>query len=246
MSDAAEKKLGWKKKIGSELIEYGINSLYLFFFFSVFILYRKLVLAEYKISYLLYGVALIEALVLAKIIMIGNIMGLARRLQDKPLILPTLYKTVVFTVLTGIFVVLEHMVNGLLHGGGLGGGIHEMMSNGYQVLARGLVVFFAFIPFFAFKELGRVLGAGRIADLFLRKVSGPVSSTAAGSSARCDEYAKDYAEHHNGGGGVVGDAAEEAGMMIDGITGRGNEATDDWKRVYNSAYQRCMKEDDRC
>ena len=67
-------------------------------FFGVFILYRRLVLAEYEISYYHYGYAFFKALVLAKIVMIGDFLGLARRLRDKPLIVTTLYKAVVFAV----------------------------------------------------------------------------------------------------------------------------------------------------
>jgi hypothetical protein len=44
----------------------------------------------------------------------------------------------------------------------LGKGYHE-------VLAGSMVVFVAFIPFFAFRELGRVLGEGKIRTLFFRK-----------------------------------------------------------------------------
>jgi len=165
-----EKKLGWKQKIRRELVEYWINAVYLFLFFGVFVSYRRLLLAQYNITFTHYGLALFEALVLAKVIMIGDVfLGLGPRLQNKPLILPTLYKTVVFTVWTGIFIVLEHVTEGLWQGGGLAGGIHEFTSHGYQVLARGLVVFFAFIPFFAFKELGRVLGEEKIVSLFFRK-----------------------------------------------------------------------------
>jgi len=73
-------------------------------------------------------------------------------------------------------------------------------------------------------------------------LSNPASSVAAKSSAQCDAYARDYADHNSSGGGVVGGAANEAGRIIGGITGERNAATDDWKRVYNSAYDRCMRE----
>jgi len=36
------------------------------------------------------------------------------------------------------------------------------------LLARCLITFVAFIPFFAFKELGRVLGEDKIRTLFFR------------------------------------------------------------------------------
>ena len=127
-------------------------------------------MAEYRISYLNYGVAIIEALVLAKVILMGNALGLSRGLEDKPLIFPTLYKAVVFSLFVGIFGVLEHMIGGLLHGKGLAGGFQELMSEGrYELLARCMVTFFAFIPFFAFQELGQVLGEGKLGALFFRK-----------------------------------------------------------------------------
>jgi hypothetical protein len=37
------------------------------------------------------------------------------------------------------------------------------------LLANVLVMFVAFIPFFAFKELGRVLRKGRVWELFFRR-----------------------------------------------------------------------------
>jgi len=46
-------------------------------------------LAEYQIAYLHYGVSVVEALVLAKVILIGEALRLGRGLEDKPLIVPT-------------------------------------------------------------------------------------------------------------------------------------------------------------
>lgn len=169
MSSVNDKKIGWRHKIIHEMVQYGINFIYLFLFFGMFTLYRRITLAEYQISYLHYGIALIEALVLAKVIMLGDVMGLGRRLDDRPLILITVYKTVVFAVWAGVFGILEHLLEGLVNGKGLTGGIEEFWSNSYELLARCLMVFFAFVPFFAFKELGRVLGENKIFDLYFRK-----------------------------------------------------------------------------
>ena len=166
MNEPAVEKSGWKQKAGRELAEYWINVAYLFIFFGAFTLYRKLVLANYGISYFHYGYALFKALVLAKIIMIGDYLGLARRLQDKPLIVTTLYKAIVFAVWVIFFNAVERLVDGLVHGKGLVGGFNGVGRNLDEMLAGVLVVFFAFIPFFAFKELGRVLGTGKIGRLF--------------------------------------------------------------------------------
>ena len=154
MNDANTKRAGWKSKAIHEMTEYYIYPLYLAFFFGSFTWYRRLILAEYQISYLHYGVGIIEALVLAKVIMVGRALHLGRRFKDHPLILPTLYKAVVFTIFVGIFGVVEYTISGLLHGKGIAAGFDELMSaGGDELLARCMVTFVAFIPFFAFDEL---------------------------------------------------------------------------------------------
>ncbi len=163
MDNANKKKAGWKQKAVHEITEYLINFIYLAGFFGLFTWYTRLILAEYQISYLNYSFSVIQALVLAKIIMIGDVLRLGRGLQGRPLIFTTLYNTVVFSVWVWLFHVLEYMVGGLLRGKGLMGGLEEITGRGkYELLARCMVVFFAFIPFFAFRELGRVLGEGKL------------------------------------------------------------------------------------
>ncbi len=168
---SSEKTAGWKHKIVHEMVEYWINLIYLAVFFGMFTWYRRLILAEYQITYLEYGIGLIEAAVLAKIIMLKEVLCFGcRRLEEKPLIIPTLYKTVLFTVWAGVFTVLEHTIRGLRHGKGLMGGLDELVSKDWHELLAGcMVIFFAFIPFFAFKEMGRVLGEGKIRGLFFRR-----------------------------------------------------------------------------
>src|SRR5215813_7875803 len=169
MNDTNKAIAGWKQKLVTEMIEYWIVVVYLACFFGLFTWYRRFILAEYQISYVNYGVSLIEALVLAKVILIGDVLRLGRGLDDKPLIVPTLYKAVVFSLWVGLFSVLEHTIGGLLRGHGLAGGVEELMRTGkYELLAGCLVTFVAFIPFFAFKELGRVLGEDKIRALFFR------------------------------------------------------------------------------
>jgi hypothetical protein len=129
-----------------------------------------LILAEYHVQYTNYWFPLIEAAVLAKVIMVGDLLRLGRGLEDKPLILPTLYRTVVFSVWVGLFNLLEATVRGLLHRQGLLGGFEAIASKGqYELLAGCVVTFVAFIPFFAFKEAERVLGEGTLLALFWRR-----------------------------------------------------------------------------
>jgi len=149
------------------MVEYWIAVVYLALVFAAFTQYRRFVLAAYNITYTNYWVALIEALILAKVIMIGDVVRLGRGLEQKPLIYPTLYKTVIFTLFVIAFTVAEHAVKGLWSGKGLTVALVELYGERFhELLAGALVIFVALIPFFGVKELGRVLGEEKIRALF--------------------------------------------------------------------------------
>lgn len=159
----------WKQALVHEAIEYGFNFVYLAIFLMAFVWYRRLVLAEYDTHYTNYWFPVIEAAVLAKVVMVGDILHLGRALDQKPLIMSTLHRTVVFSVWVAAFSVLEATVRALLRKQGLMGGLEELASKGwYEILGWVIVLFVAFVPFFALKELDRVLGEGRLRALFWR------------------------------------------------------------------------------
>jgi len=158
------------EKVRRELIEYAFNVAYLMIVFAAFTQYRRFLLAEYSITYTNYWLALIGALILGKVIMIGSVFRFGRWLEDKPLIVPTIYKALVFCVFVAVFRVFEYAIRGWLKGDGLAAALGEFFAQKGmdEILANGLVVLVALIPFFAVKELGRVLGRERVAALFFR------------------------------------------------------------------------------
>lgn len=174
MSNPIETKRSWKDRIFREMVEYWLNVVYLALVFAAFTQYRRLVLAAHDILYTNYWVAVIEALILAKVIMIGEAVRLGRGLERMPLIVPTLYKTLVFGLFVFLFTVVEHAIKGLWQGKGLMEGVAGFFGRGiHELLAGSLVLFVALLPFFALKELGRVFGAEKIGALFFRKREGP-------------------------------------------------------------------------
>ncbi|MFZ4538008.1 hypothetical protein [Propionivibrio sp.] len=171
----ADRQMGsWKEKFFHGMAEYGINVIYLALVFAAFTQYRRLLLAAHDIDYTNFGVALIEALILGKVIMLGDMFRLGRGLEQKPLIYSTLYKTVVFTFFVGVFTLVEQAIKILWAGKSLAAGFVEFLDKGpHELLAGSLVIFVALIPFFAVKELARVLGEDKIWALFFRGKIGP-------------------------------------------------------------------------
>ena len=169
MNTVNEKKKGWKQKVLHELKSYWLLVFYMAIFFGVFTTYRRLLLAHYGISYADYGISVIRALVLGKVVLVAEALRLGRRFDEKPLMVPTLYKTFLFTLCMALFDIAEGLVRGFIGGLGPTGAVHEVMSRfNYEWLSRALVIFFAFIPLFAVRELRRVLGEGAIGIFFRR------------------------------------------------------------------------------
>jgi hypothetical protein len=174
--DATQHEAGLRERFVHEMEQYLLVTIFLFFFFGSFTTYRRLVLAEYEIGYLDYGWALIKALVLGKVILIGELLHVGERFRDRPLLLSTFWKTVSFGLLILAFGVLERVLGALIHHRPIAEEFQLTGHQGYELLARTNLQIVALIPLFAFRELGRVLGEGKLLALFLR---GPQTSPAA-------------------------------------------------------------------
>jgi hypothetical protein len=159
-----------RQKIFREMKRYWINVLYITLFFSIFTDYRRLILAHYQITYKEYGISLIKGLVLGKVILVAEHLHLGKGFEDKPLIVPTLYKSFLFTICVAILTIIEAMIRAFLKKEGFAN-VPDMFVKcfSYDWFASTLVVFAFFIPFFAMRELGRVLGEGEISRLFFRR-----------------------------------------------------------------------------
>jgi len=143
---------------------------YLVLLFGTFMIYRRLVLAEFGVTYLNYGFALIQALVIGKLILIGDAMQLGKRLDQAPLIVAVIYKSIVFSVFVMAFGVLEHLVEGLYHKEHGGEILKSIVGLGWdELLARTIMLIAAFIPFFTFWEIGRELGRDKLFALFFAR-----------------------------------------------------------------------------
>jgi hypothetical protein len=153
-----------RQKLGRELKEVLLVFLFLALFFSAFTTYRMLLLNQFDLWYYHYGSALISALVLSKVIWLGERAHIGRRHEGEALIVSALYKALMFGILAAAFHILEEWIKVLVF---RKAPFHPFDSgNINESLARALVMFCAFIPFFSFRETSRVLGEGKLYELF--------------------------------------------------------------------------------
>jgi len=156
MTKDAAKKAERKQKAKHELRELTTIFLYLAFFFCALVTYSMLLLKQYDVEYWNYAFALINALIVTKVIMIGEYAKVGHRGEGKPLFISAIWKAFVFGLLVFGFHVVEEVIKRLIHGSDMATASRDIRVD--ELLGRSLVVFCTFIPLFAFREFRRVMG----------------------------------------------------------------------------------------
>lgn len=161
-----------KERAYHEFKEFLIITLYLWVVFGLFLLYKSVILNDEHISVVARGFALINALALAKIMLIARAMHLGEWADGAPLIYPTLLKAALFSILLAIFKVLEEAGVGLYHHKTFQESIADLGGGTLKgILTLTLLLFVMLIPFFGFTELQRILGPGKLANVFFHSAS---------------------------------------------------------------------------
>jgi hypothetical protein len=156
-----------KQKAYRGLKEYLAISFYLWLVFGLFVLYKSVLLSEQHFSLVAHGVALFNALALAKVMLVAQELHFADYFKKKPLIYPTLFKSVAFAIVLGCFKILEEGGVGWYHHKSFSESITEIGGGslcGILVLMAILAVLL--IPFFGFSELRRIFGEDKLQRLF--------------------------------------------------------------------------------
>src|SRR5271169_5225192 len=166
MNAEISKRANFKQKAAHELEELVGIFLYLAFFFCAIATYSMLLLNQFHVSYFFFGTALLNALVVAKVILIGEYAHLGKKHESKPLFQSALYKAFLFSLLVLAFHIMEETIKRRWHGENFVTAYHGIRVD--ELLARSVIVFCTFLPLFAFRELRRVLGEDSFWSLFFR------------------------------------------------------------------------------
>jgi hypothetical protein len=169
MATESTKPATLKQRAAREMEEYLVVALFLFALLGALTAYRRILMSEVGLSYLHYGYAAVQALVLAKIILIGEVLHLGERFQGKPLIVSALYKSIFFGVLALLAHALEHVIRALVEGGSPVAALGRLAAQRAEIGAYALVLFVAFVPFFSLQEAGRSLGEERFLSVLMRR-----------------------------------------------------------------------------
>ena len=123
------------------------------------------------------GFAFVNALVLAKVMLVAEDLNLGNWLQGRPLLWPVLHESVLFALLFIAVHYLEHILIGLLHHETLQASVPAIGGGGLPgLLSTAVIMAVALIPFFAFRDVNRALGGNRLVELVLGRRGGQTAS----------------------------------------------------------------------
>ena len=166
-------QLTLKQKASEEFKRFLVIFLYLWVVFGLLSLHKSIVLSQHHLDYEEHTFAFINAFVFAKVLLTAEHFRLGTRFSHKPLIYPILHKCFIFTVVLISFHILESVVVGVWHGRTITDSIPPMFGwNPKGLLAVGVMCFILLLPFFAFREITRVIGRSKMRALLFEPRDG--------------------------------------------------------------------------
>ena len=143
--------------------------IYFWVLFGLFSVFRSLVLTEQNLVYH-EGFAVINAFLLAKVVLTAEFFQVADNLKRKPLVYPIVFKSAVFCVILMCFDIVEETLVGMWHGKTIAASFPEIGGEGWKgMVVVGAILFVGLIPFFAYRELARVLGKEELHSLIFKR-----------------------------------------------------------------------------
>ena len=157
-----------KARFIEEMKKYAIVTLYLWVLFALFGMYRKLLLSENGLDPWTQSYAIVNALIFGKVVLLGEILGVGKRLSQRELLFAVIGKAFLFSVLLMGFHIAEEVVRALFKKLPV---MDAVLSIGggswFGFYVYGAIMFVMLIPLFAARGVADVLGTELVWKLLM-------------------------------------------------------------------------------
>lgn len=158
------------QRLAGEFRLFLVLFLYLWVLFGLFVLNQDIVLRQQGDTLAFQGFAILNAMILAKVMLVAEHMHFARWLRDKPVIATILFEAALCTLIFLVFHIVERLVVDLVKGAYGSENVLSIGGGGWLGLAIvGVMLFVSLLPFFAFKNVMRAVGIDRIGQILLNR-----------------------------------------------------------------------------
>ena len=171
-SEEPELEPNFKERAKDQIKSFALMFLYLWIVFGMMAIHELIILSQHQIAFVSHGLAFVNALVFAKVMLVAEDLRLGHRLHDKPLIYSVVFKSILFAIALICFHIVEHVLIGMWGGKPMAESIAEVGANRLAgIISLGIMGTVALAPFFLLSELSRVIGSDNFWALFFQRRS---------------------------------------------------------------------------
>jgi hypothetical protein len=140
---------------------------YLWVVLGIFVLSEQITLRQHGLRFTALGFAFINALILAKVMLLAEDLKLGQRqLRNCPLFVRIVFESFIFVVVFIVFHVIEEVVVGMVAGKTAAESVPAIGGGGVVGLVSVAILYFlAMLPYFGFRNLERALEPGKLRGL---------------------------------------------------------------------------------
>ena len=161
-----------KDRLLHEATRFGLMFVYLWLVFGLFVLFEQINRGQMGLGYQSQSFAVINALVLAKVMLVAEDLKLDRGTRAQPIAVAALAEAFLFAIVFIGFHVLERLVVGLLQDQPLRPACQSLVAAAFAGLVTvAAIMSVVLIPYFAFRDIGRALGPGKLRKLLFSQLA---------------------------------------------------------------------------
>jgi len=157
----------WKREL-KEII--AISSVF-FVIFVLFLLLKKVITEDYKVDFYIVGTALVGSLIIAKVVLIFDLLPVTKKTEHLLNIFRVLLRSLIYIIGYVIFTFIEHLIRGLIDGESFSKAaeqtLHSLTTPAFIVSFVGVLI--AFLLFNAFWVIRSSIGPAALYAMFFKK-----------------------------------------------------------------------------
>jgi hypothetical protein len=164
--------MSFKQKLKDEIKAVALATLYFATWIGVLMVLKKLILAEYQIEFNGLSLALVGALVLAKVVLVMEHVPLAGWTRTRPAWIQVILRTAFYALGVLVVLVLEKAFEGRHEAGGFGLSLMAVLrhAEGAHVWANTICLAGALLGYNVLSVIRRHLGEGALIRMFLSPI----------------------------------------------------------------------------
>ncbi|MBS0558631.1 MAG: hypothetical protein JSR21_01110 [Proteobacteria bacterium] len=168
-TEAHAKPRSLKHRVAHEAIRFFWIFLYLWVLFGLFVLNERIILGQRGIGFASQGFALVNAFVLAKVMLVAEDLKFGGWFCNRPLVVPIVADSALFAALFLVTHILEEVIVGLIHGHSAVSSVPAIGQGGIAgAITVSVILFVALLPYFSYMHLGRIIGPERLRGWLLK------------------------------------------------------------------------------